>query len=197
MKFIWRNISKLDDEQLIERFVTEQNQVALAELFKRYRHLVFGVCLKYVKSKEDAGDLTSQIYLKLQDKLAKHEVAHFKSWLYQLTKNECLMFLRKSKKVVHVELKTNVAQNNQELLEKRITELKINELLSAIEQLNADQQKCIRLFYLKKLSYKQIENQTDFSIKQIKSNIQNGKRNLKNQLLQHEAFSEERHIRTA
>ena len=50
---------------------------------------------------------------------------------------------------------------------------------SALKELNAEQQQCVTLFYLQKKSYQEISDATGYSMLQVKSYIQNGKRNLK------------------
>ncbi len=66
-------------------------------LFERYTHLVFGVCMKYLKNTYDAEDAVMGIFEKLMTDLKNHEVRDFKNWLYRVSKNHCLMILRKSK----------------------------------------------------------------------------------------------------
>ncbi|MEN9303765.1 MAG: hypothetical protein RL264_2194 [Bacteroidota bacterium] len=169
----------LSDEQLVSN-IREQNKATecTGELYRRYGHLVFGVGMKYLHSKEDVEDLTSDIFIALPKKIAAHQIQYFKGWLYMLVKNECLMLLRKKKQFVSDELLDNhsiedeqdsplLLEENLELLEETLTQLK------------PDQQRCIRLFYLEKKSYDHISQETGFTLKEVKSFIQNGKRNLK------------------
>ncbi|HRD43059.1 MAG TPA: sigma factor-like helix-turn-helix DNA-binding protein, partial [Ferruginibacter sp.] len=62
-------------------------------------------------------------------------------------------------------------------------DLQLNQLNRALEQLNEEQKLCVTLFYLKKQTYQQIAESSGFTLMQVKSFIQNGKRNLKLQLL--------------
>ncbi|HKZ68006.1 MAG TPA: sigma factor-like helix-turn-helix DNA-binding protein, partial [Chitinophagaceae bacterium] len=50
---------------------------------------------------------------------------------------------------------------------------------TALKELNPEQQQCVTLFYLQKKSYQEISDATGFTMLQVKSYIQNGKRNLK------------------
>lgn len=153
----------------------------MAEFYHRYSHLVYGVCLKYLKNVDDAQDTLMYIFEKLMTVLSQHEIKQFKPWLYQLSKNECLMRLRKQNKVTFTEVENMEWQSDYEesLSLKLNEESTIQSLHQAIEQLNEKQKICIQLFYLKKLSYQEIEKQTNFSLSDVKSAIQNGKRNLK------------------
>ncbi len=159
-----------------------------------------GVSLKYLKNEPEAKDMTQDVYTIIVNKLKTHEVSNFSAWLYQITKNECLMQLRKHKRIELVPVNEEITEeaSTDELSEKMLLEIKIDHLLTAIDELKPPQAQCVKLFYLKKLSYREIVAQTKFSEKEVKSYIQNGKRNLKNQLIEHAEFrTEKRAPRTA
>ena len=79
------------------QFQKSGNLDVLGELYARYMHLVYGVSLKYYGDRDDAHDAVMQIFEKLITDLPRHEVQNFKSWLYVLTKNHCLMEIRSRK----------------------------------------------------------------------------------------------------
>lgn len=176
-----KNIRKLSDLELVE-LVKKSDENALAELFKRYAPLVMGLCLKYLKDSQVAEDLMMEIFEKLTEKLLKHEVRNFKSWLFSLSRNECLMVLRKSKldttsldnSLIYQEDTSDKAYTG-----KIETELKLEALDKAMDVLGEDQHKAIRLFYFDFKSYDEIAKLMETSINKVKSLIQNGKRNLK------------------
>lgn len=199
MKLFKTHISKLSDIELIKAYQKENAQKFTAELFSRYAHLVFGVSLKYLKSEPEAKDLTQNVYTVIQKKLKTHEVTNFSSWLHQLTKNECLMELRRNKRIELVPLtENNLEEEDSHIDEKILLETKIETLLKELENLRPAQKECMKLFYLKKMSYREITSSTPYSEKEVKSYIQNGKRNLKNQLIHHAEFrTEERATRSA
>lgn len=171
---------KLSDEELVFRYAHRNEQAAINCLFERYGHLVFGVCVKYLKSSEAAKDATQQVFIKLLEDLKRFEVQHFKSWLYQVSKNHCLMLLRKPILVVNNEFVTNGDMELEEELHHKIEEEQLyTSLEMAITELSTEQKKCIELFYLEKLTYAEIAAKTGYSILQVKSAIQNGRRNLK------------------
>lgn len=185
-----KNIKTLTDEQLVNLFKKKNSQKYIGELYNRYAHLVYGVCLKYLKNVEDAQDTLMHVFEKLMQNLNKYEVEKFKPWLYQMAKNECLMKLRKTNKINHVEIENNPLESDHEesLQEKKEQEREYTELEQAIEQLNTKQKECVKLFYLEKKSYQEIELVTGYSLKEVKSAIQNGKRNLKIILEQNQAY---------
>jgi RNA polymerase sigma-70 factor (ECF subfamily) len=70
-------------------------------------------------------------------------------------------------------------ETNSHLNKAEEKEIQYTLLEKAIDELNEDQRKCIKLFYLKERSYNEIVDETGYSLNEVKSFIQNGKRNLK------------------
>ena len=175
-----KKLSNLSDEEIIRCYLDNLANIAISELYSRYAHLVIGTCMKYLKNLENSEDLTVQIFSELPLDLKKHTIIHFKSWLYTKTKNACFMHLRKKK---HVFLDISdfepISEDEDTLSSKEILEMKLNSLDTAISELNLDQAYCIREFYLNKKSYEEIHSGSSYTMNQIKSHIQNGKRNLK------------------
>jgi len=154
----------------------------LGELYQRYMDLVYGVCLKYFKDSEKAKDGVMQIFEELVVKLKKHEVDNFKGWLHILAKNYCLMQLRTPKNLKTTEFKPELMQNEEEVHLNGVLEKEENltKMEYCLGTLTDDQQKAIRLFYLDGKCYNEIVEITGFEWNQIRSFIQNGRRNLKN-----------------
>lgn len=188
--FKTKNIQSLTDNELIVRYKKSGDNSLVGELYKRYSHLVYGVCLKYFKNEEESKDAVLQIFEKLMTDLKKHEVANFKSWLHSVAKNHCLMFLRKQqtqqKRVNEYEATYQVEEVFSApfaVHEKEEKELVLTDLEKAITTLKEEQRICIELFFLQEKRYNEVSDITGFTIKQVKSYIQNGKRNLANAML--------------
>ncbi|MEP6950660.1 MAG: sigma-70 family RNA polymerase sigma factor [Ginsengibacter sp.] len=170
-----------NDSELLQNFYTDHDNEWLGILLPRYTLLLLGVCMKYLKNEEDAKDCVQQIFLKVISELHKYKVEYFKSWIYMIAKNHCLMKLRDKGKIP-VELNEQVIGIKDEteekisLIEKDVL---LNKMMAAIKNLNTEQQQCVSLFYLDKKSYSEVSEITGFTIMQVKSYIQNGKRNLK------------------
>lgn len=173
------------DAILLDLYRKSKDTKWLGILFERYSLLVFGVCMKYLKQVNDAQDATQQVFEKAFSEIRKYEVAYFKSWIYSIAKNHCLMQLRgKGHQPVLFEtfpedmLERTDSQvtvlQNENWLEQQSAELNL-----ALQEINHDQKICIELFYFQKLSYKEIEQKTGYTFQQVKSHIQNGKRNLR------------------
>jgi RNA polymerase sigma factor (sigma-70 family) len=170
----------ITDAELLDLYYTDKNQEWIGILLERYTLLLLGVCMKYLKNETEAKDCVQQIFLKVLTEVSKYRIDYFKSWLYMVAKNHCLMKLRdkgaKSVKELNEEQLAVTESAKDELLANEHT---YDLLEEAIEELNEEQRQCVILFYLKKNSYQQITEKTGYSLLQVKSYIQNGKRNLK------------------
>ena len=171
----------ITDNQLLEHFNADKNNEWLGILLHRYTLLLFGVCMKYLKNEEEAKDAVQQVFLKTITDLHKYKVDYFKSWIYMVAKNHCLMKLRKNgNRMLNIDEQIITTGDDLENKSKQIQkEQTLTQMEWALQQLNAEQQQCLHLFYLEKKSYHEISDQTGFTLLQIKSHIQNGKRNLK------------------
>jgi RNA polymerase sigma-70 factor (ECF subfamily) len=175
----------MDDTEILQRYYKENNNNEwLGILLQRYTMLLLGVCMKYLKNEEDAKDSVQQVFLKVINDLPKYKVDYFKSWLYMVTKNHCLMRLRdKGKYPVEINDQAMTAAEEPDSRASAVEkENHLSFMEQALDQLNSEQRSCIVFFYLQKQTYQQISQHTGFSIMQVKSHIQNGKRNLKIQM---------------
>jgi RNA polymerase sigma factor (sigma-70 family) len=177
----------LTDEELVERYRNSHETVYIGELYQRYTHLVFGVCMKYFKNEAASEDATMQIFEKLITELKKHHITAFKPWLHTVVKNHCMMLFRKGsaeeKRLADLKREAEgIVENPEEqhLLEAKEKEFILQHLKEGIDDLKEEQRICIELFYLKESSYAEISVITGYSPNEVKSYIQNGKRNLKN-----------------
>ncbi len=181
---------KRPDADIISAFRESGNPDLLGVLFERYAHLVFGVCMKYLKNEEDSKDAMMQVFEGLGDDLRKYQVRSFPPWLHSVAKNHCLMQLRKRRLMVNDERGYRQAEatlltmpEGMHFINEELNEAHFRNLEPAIRSLGHEQRQCIRLFYLEEKSYREVADITGFDLKQVKSYIQNGKRNLRNYLL--------------
>lgn len=184
IKLNLRKYQHIEDKELLQHYYSDGNNEWLGILMQRYSMLLFGVCMKYVKNEEEAKDCVQQIFFKVINELHKYKVEYFKSWLYMVAKNHCLMKLRDKGKHT-TEINEQVMAAPLDVMDKAALEEKDRtlELMAvALKELNHEQQLCVTLFYLEKKSYQQIADSTGFNMMQVKSHIQNGKRNLKLQM---------------
>jgi RNA polymerase sigma-70 factor (ECF subfamily) len=175
---------KLTDQNLLESYIDSGNLDELGALYSRYMHLVYGVCLKYLHDREKAKDAVNGIFEHLINEIPKFEIKNFKSWLYVVCKNYCLMELRKQKSERNRADKFLQNQNMESLIYlhpiDEAPDLNLEQNLKrCIDRLKEEQQKCILLFYYEENCYQEISDELNIPLKKVKSYIQNGKRNLK------------------
>jgi RNA polymerase sigma-70 factor (ECF subfamily) len=183
--FLRKRTTEEKDEELLKRFREDGDIEILGRLYERHMHLVYGVCLKYLEEREAAKDEVMNIFEKLVTGVPEQEINNFKTWLYVVTKNHCLMLLRSRKsEAAHREMmlsdptffmeketEMHPVEDNDGIDMKRLEE--------CIEKLKEEQRKCIQLFYYEGYGYREICMELGLEEKRVKSYIQNGKRNLK------------------
>jgi RNA polymerase sigma-70 factor (ECF subfamily) len=175
-----------EDVHLVNEFRSRGDLDILGKLYAKYLHLVYGVCLKYLKDREEAKDGVISIFEKLVMEIPRHNIENFRSWLHVVTKNYCLMHLRSEKSKQE---KFREWMNDQKIFMETAIDLHpldIEEMKPAdealgecVEKLKVEQQKCIRQFYYENRCYREISANLGMGEKKVKSCIQNGKRNLK------------------
>jgi RNA polymerase sigma-70 factor, ECF subfamily len=184
LRFFKKNKSQYSDQELLDAYREKNDQSLLAELFTRYTHMIYGVCMKYLKNPDDTSDAVMNIYEKLSSDINRHKILKFSTWLYVITKNHCLMELRsrKTEEKNHKNWQdySQIFMESEDFLHP-IDEIELHteQLKLCIEQLKAEQKECIELFYYKNKCYLEIAELLVIDEKKVKSYLQNGKRNLK------------------
>ena len=192
--FLRRKTDPGSDEELLTRYREKGDISLLGQLYERYMHLVYGVCLKYLEDREWSKDEVMNIFEKLVTAVPGQEIVNFRTWLYVVTKNHCLMLLRSRKsETAHSEVMMNdpafFMENDLEIhpvvndgdgdSDDLGGEDGLRRLEECIERLKVEQRDCIRLFYYEGCSYREISERLSVDENKVKSHIQNGKRNLK------------------
>ena len=172
----WKSLT---DEELLSKYQTNFDTLIISELFCRYTTLVYGVCKKYLEDPDDSKDAVLQIFEKLILTLKQEKPESFRPWLYTVSKNYCLMQLRKPRNTSFESEKHESFMESNEGLHPEEEEQKMQKLQVARNSLPEGQQICIQLFFIEEKSYKEICEATGFSLNEVKSHIQNGKRNIK------------------
>ncbi len=169
-------VIKLSDGELLEQFAKTGNKEWLGEFFSRYAQWVYGLCLKYLNDSDEAKDAVMTIFEIIMNK-AKENIENPSAWIYTIAKNYCFNYLRLERRRTLREMV--YGQDSKQENDENNEEIDIKILKLSLEKLNSEQQYCIQLFYLEEKSYEEICQQTGFSYNQVKSYLQNGKRNLK------------------
>jgi len=177
----------LSDAELVKQYLKYGKSEYVGELFSRYSHLVYGVCLSYLNNRSDAKDAVLSIFERLIKDIQVNEITNFKAWLHTVSRNFCLIQIRgKNRSFIRDHIFSNEYENEltyQPDFDIGNEDDDYKEIYAAIKELNKEQQLCIELFFLQNKSYNEIVASTGYTHDQVKSYIQNGKRNLKNLLI--------------
>jgi len=177
-----KDLDRWTDRQLMEAYRQTGDRFPLGTLLERYTLLLYGVALKYLKEEDEARDAVQQVFLKALTELDKYQVEYPKSWLYAIMRNHCLMRLRDNS-AQRVPLDESMSPPTEDSSDEpdalRSKELQLSQLEEAMGKLSPEQKCCIQLFYLERKSYQQVCACTGFEYGEVKSHIQNGRRNLK------------------
>lgn len=176
----------LDDQQLILTYQRQGDQRCLEELLKRYVPFIQRICRKYL-SVQDSEEMCMRILEKLLYHLNEIDAQCFTLWLHRLCRNECLMELRRRRRrhraLQHfnsVRLKT--CQSLGQEGDDHSADKRARQILKAMERLPRAQRECLEMFYFQQRSYQQICHSRNCSYKEVKSHLQNGRRNLRRML---------------
>ncbi len=170
----------MEDKELLEKYRETKDTNYLATLYRPYMPLVYGSCLKYFKNQQDAEDAVMDIYEKLTKKTLTSKVEYFKSWLFVVTRNHCLEKLRKKTSRQDKKIAAALMYSGEVFHPDSVNkDEQVNILHECMEKLEGHQRSCVALFYFKKMSYTDIATEISLNFNQVRSRIQNGRRNLK------------------
>jgi RNA polymerase sigma-70 factor (ECF subfamily) len=180
------NIEKLSDDELIGYYKSSGEPYYAGILFQRYtRHLAV-VTHKYMKKQADAEDALMEVFEIILKDLKTHTIGNFRAWAYSVTKHNCLKKIKSAndRKFKPESALKQVADDTNYDFDPYLLDNQIDDLKKAISNLGAEQRICIDLFYLQEKSYKEVAEITGYTLHEVKSYLQNGKRNLKGFLTQ-------------
>lgn len=148
-------MNKIDEKELNELFIElkHNNKIAFEKLYAKYNKLVYGVAFSILKNKEDSEDIVQIVFSKLY-KIDKNKLPSNKeaSWLYTLTKNETISFLRKKNNDINLESIYEIEDKDNEI-NNIIDQVEFNRLISG---LNDKEKQIISLKILANLSFDEI-----------------------------------------
>jgi RNA polymerase sigma-70 factor (ECF subfamily) len=169
------------DADLVAQYKRTGNAEILAHLYQQYMELVYGVCVKYLSDHEIARDAVMNIYGELPAKVQKHTIDNFRSWLYVVAKNHCLMHLRSQKSKITISIDDSFMQSEEVSHPESAwdKEDQLVQMEDCLQTLAFEQKQSVELFYLQNKSYNEIATITGYEWNKVRSLIQNGRRNLK------------------
>ena len=180
--------SRNDPADYIAAYRATGDLVVLGELYEQHMDLVYAVCFNYLRDEEEAKDAVMNLFEQLVTDLRRHEVQQFSPWLHSVARNYCLMQLRKSQAHPKIALATGAGIDmDDEPIRRLLTdetdtpdlEEDLTLMEACLQTLPVEQQTCLTLFYLERKTYTEVADLTGYDLKQVKSYLQNGRRNLK------------------
>ena len=193
--FLRKKTKQLTDAELIGLYKSSDDTFYVGELFQRYSHLIAALAFKYLKDSDETEDAVMDVFEIMTRDLRTHEVKNFNAWIYSVTKNHSLKLKRKKNK--EREQEDSLKYNGHDLFgtttdedrERAVNkDRQLTELEEALKGLSEEQKRCVELFYLNNKSYAEVAEETGYTMKQVKSYLQNGKRNLKGHLTKHNEY---------
>lgn len=145
---------KMNSEEITDIFKEiKKDNKGLEDLYRIYHKKVYGIAFSIVKNKEDAEDIMQIVFAKIQE-LDKTKLPSNKemTWLYTLTKNETLNYLKKKKGEVSLENIYEIENKNDEI-DKKIDSIEFNRLISKLDK---KEQEIISLKILSDFSFQEI-----------------------------------------
>jgi len=178
-------LEALADNQLIDLTLTGKTQ-AFEELVKRHQRQIYALALKMVKNHDDASDIAQDVFLKAYEVLGTFQKkSSFHTWLYRITVNFCINYLRRDKTKNHVELESYHAVEAAQAFDNMDT-LELQDALNdAIHHLPEKQQTTVMLRVCEGLPYKDIAQMLGCSVGTVKANYFHAVKNLRRFMKRH------------
>lgn len=177
----------LSNNDLLIQLQKSGNEKYFAELYNRFFHLVFGFCMKHLANRTNAEEATSKCFEAVIASIRNTTISNLAGWIFGVARNICLTIHYEKKKENTFEL----SNHNQHLvsepevnymIEKETSTIKNEIILNEIKKLKPTQQDCILLFYYEQKTYQQIQDELGINFITVKSNLQNGRRMLRDAL---------------
>lgn len=174
--------STLSDEELIEEIVRSQDSRLVEVLYERYADKVYRRCISFVKEASIAEDLTHDIFIKVYLNLGGFkQKSKFSTWLYSITYNFCVDYVRKKQKdnVVDMEDKEGEIAGRDIDTADDLDHIALDRLTELLEQLKSEDKLILLMKYRDDMSIKDIQIAFDISESAVKMRIKRAKEKLK------------------
>lgn len=188
-------MSNITEERKIIKKAAAGSADAFEQLLLKYQTPIYNLCLRMTGNPEDAADMTQEAFLKAWRSLSSFQFeSSFSTWLYRLTTNTCLDYLRSLKRRPQCSLTVGDDEGEEQVLdvtdeaptpeEALLSAEERSQLVHALSQLEASQRQIITLRVVNDLSYAEIAEILDVKEGTVKSRLARARDNLRKKLLQ-------------
>lgn len=173
----------ITDEELIQKITRTNDTHLFGVLYDRYTSVVYNKCLGFIGSKEEAQDLTHDIFVKLFVKLKTFKgEAKFSTWLYSFTYNHCVNYLQReingNKNTFSIDENHVGEAEEEEISDAQIFEMKAEKLYRALQLISPPERAILLLKYQDDLSIKEISTLYSIGESAVKMRLNRSKLNL-------------------
>ncbi|SMC49691.1 RNA polymerase sigma factor [Moheibacter sediminis] len=174
----------IEDELLVEKIVKANDAHLFGLLYDRYVPVVYNKCLSFVSSKEEAQDLTHDIFVKLFVKLNTFKgESKFSTWIYAFTYNHCVNYIQRNQKAQKNTKSINEDIEDEfldEISDEQIHEMKAEKLATALQKIGTEDKALLLMKYQDDFSIKEIANTYEIGESAAKMRLSRAKSNLIN-----------------
>ena len=186
--------SELTDTEIIKR-ILQGEQALFAQLVQRYQQYVFTLVLRFTDSREDAEEISQDVFVKAYRSLADFRgESKFSTWLYTVVRTSSITFLRKKKldttsldnERTFLQLENRESGFNANTMEQKSRHAMVN---AAIRLLSPDDGQIITLFYKGEQSLEEIGRIMGMEPNTVKVRLHRARNRLREKMEKH--FSDE------
>jgi len=171
------------DYRLVQLAIEQGDQKAYADLLNNYRDSLYFMLLKMTNNPTDAEDLTIEAFGKAFKNLGQYTPDYaFSTWLFRIAANNCIDFLRKSRRIQIVDgpsngedeysdYPSNIPSNTPAPDQRVIEKQKIKLMREVVERLKPHYRQLVELRYFNELSYEEIATQLDLPLGTVKAQL--------------------------
>lgn len=176
-----KNTNHLSDEELVYKIVATNNTHLFAVLYDRYSAVVYNKCYGFAKNKEEAQDLTHDVFIRLFIKLRTFKgKSKFSTWLYSFTYNFCVNYVQRDthKKKEHKTIITDEIKevdDYDEIDDATLFELKSDKLAKAMTIIDPNDKMILLMKYQDDISIKEISSVLEIGESAVKMRLKRAK----------------------
>jgi RNA polymerase sigma-70 factor (ECF subfamily) len=165
------------DESLVESFKATRDSAYFDALVRRYARRIFGVCRKILNNDSVAEDATQDIFMKVFTQIDSFHGGAFAAWLWKTARNRCINYLKSppARREVPVDDPVEKVSDGDPGMDVESAE-QSERIKKTLDLLAPGQRICLKLSYLEGWTYDEIAQRTGFTFREVKAQVQNGKR---------------------